>query len=304
MMHLGLGGQRPRDGDALALAAGQLARVAVGDPAGRRTESSSRLDLAAGLAPTHPSQQPGPAGRCVADGAARVERPRRVLEDDLDPPALLDGAPPGQAQHLARRAAITPAAGVGCSPAMQRAIVVLPLPDSPTRATHSPGAHRSRAHVGCRDHRPPPATRCSARSASTRAPVRRPLSPALRRRCIGSASIGAVSAASEAADVVAGLDRIQRAAPRRTLLDGQCRSGARRRSRLARSPTPTAMPRHRVERARSRVIGDGRAAGPACTGAVAGRAPPARAPPRPPARRTSRRSGRRSGPTTARSCVT
>ena len=76
----------------------------------------------------------------VGDPTARVERVGRVLEDDLDPAA---GFARARLRPAARSGApsnvIRPAEGA-CRPATQRAIVVLPEPDSPTSARHSPAA--------------------------------------------------------------------------------------------------------------------------------------------------------------------
>ncbi len=82
---LRLQGQRPGDADALALAAGELVRVAV-DVVG--VEADPLQQLLGALQPALAGRDVGvhrPAlGHDVADGHARVQRAVRVLEDDLD----------------------------------------------------------------------------------------------------------------------------------------------------------------------------------------------------------------------------
>ena len=82
---LGVGRQGPGDGDALALAAGELERVARRDrpvepdlfeQPGRRRRSR----------PDRPPAGAQPVGDLAADASARVERGVGVLEHHLDPP--------------------------------------------------------------------------------------------------------------------------------------------------------------------------------------------------------------------------
>ena len=82
---LGLERQRPGDADALALAAGELVRVARGSARGQADQRR-----AARQPRSRRSPRPAP-GRAIAGlgedlrhGHARVERAIRVLEDDLD----------------------------------------------------------------------------------------------------------------------------------------------------------------------------------------------------------------------------
>ena len=89
---LGVHHECPRDDDPLALAAGQLVRVAEGELAGRAQPGAleggrdpglllgSRLDQVVDLERL---------GHEVVDRLLRVERLVWVLEDDLDPPAVL-----------------------------------------------------------------------------------------------------------------------------------------------------------------------------------------------------------------------
>ena len=97
---IGVGGDRARNRDSLALAAGEfvrkLARVGsmkadeleqFADPGGDRTFSSGR-----GL-PIADAKRANRLGDDAADPPARIERPERVLEDHLDAPP--DRAPRG-----------------------------------------------------------------------------------------------------------------------------------------------------------------------------------------------------------------
>ena len=86
-MKLGLERERAGDADALALAAGELVRVAVGASAGRPTtleQLGTRARACVAGASAVDAQR---LGDDVADGHARVERRVRVLEDHLHPPA-------------------------------------------------------------------------------------------------------------------------------------------------------------------------------------------------------------------------
>ena len=94
--------------------------------------------LALGIGPGQPAQHPQRPLDRGRHPVPRVERLERVLEHDLDPPARSSGAVAGE-----RRAALLPSNTMrpplgSCRPAMQRPIVVLPLPDSPTSATQRP----------------------------------------------------------------------------------------------------------------------------------------------------------------------
>ncbi|CUK21701.1 Uncharacterised protein [Achromobacter sp. 2789STDY5608615] len=100
--HLGIERQGPRDADALALAAGELVRIAV-DHLGHEAALVHQ--------PAHPFLRLGAAGDAVdqqrlhdgvADRHARVERGERILEDELDVPAQrLHGAAAQRADVLA-----------------------------------------------------------------------------------------------------------------------------------------------------------------------------------------------------------
>ena len=63
MSSVGLRGERARDRDALALAAGELARVAVGEPRRQPHALEQLADLALGLARGQAAQQHARAAR-------------------------------------------------------------------------------------------------------------------------------------------------------------------------------------------------------------------------------------------------
>ena len=136
---LGPQGERPGDADALALAAGELVRVAVVvlrvEPDQLQQLLDRPLDAVLGVG-TFWMPERRPDDR--ADGVPRVQRRVRVLEDHLDVPA--------QRAHLARcdrwvmsrpSKMILPAVG-SSSRVTSRPVVDLPQPDSPTRPSVSP----------------------------------------------------------------------------------------------------------------------------------------------------------------------
>ena len=127
-----------------------------------------------------------------------------------------------------------------CSPTTQRAIVVLPLPDSPTSATHSPGATANEMSCGGDDGSwrragaPPSARR--PRSSGACSPPRRPrargASPAARRvdpLPLEAAHGRPGATASSVGHLLVAARHPQRAARREAQPAG-------------RSPTPTATP--------------------------------------------------------------
>ena len=133
--------QRPRDHHALALPAGELVRQLVEV---LRRPGSSRPSPAARRRVRGPAARPcrgscAAAGQRVRDGAGRVERGERVLEDQLHVPPVACAGPGGAAGRPA-----CPGTGplplVGRStPVTIRAIVVLPEPLWPTSALTRPG---------------------------------------------------------------------------------------------------------------------------------------------------------------------
>ena len=84
---LGLHGQRPGHPDALALTARELVRIAIDVASGRGRPAGAGQRSA----PASPRPRPGVRldrlGDDRADGHPRIERPVRVLEDDLHPAA-------------------------------------------------------------------------------------------------------------------------------------------------------------------------------------------------------------------------
>ena len=128
--HLRIAHDRPPHRHALALAAGELARLAassgaISSIAGRSLPSPP--DLVARRLPQLEAE-----GDVVGDGQMRIER--IVLEHHGDVPLarrqVVDPRPP---------IAISPAVDVS-SPAIMRSVVDLPQPDGPTRTTNSPSA--------------------------------------------------------------------------------------------------------------------------------------------------------------------
>ena len=135
---VGLRRQRPRDRHALALAARELDREAVGDAPGQPHPVEQLAHLAVGVAAAEAAQHPQRPLDRRADAVPRVERLERVLEDDLDPPALVERSGGGRDPASSWPSnTIRPDVG-SWRPAMHRPTVVLPLPDSPTRATQRP----------------------------------------------------------------------------------------------------------------------------------------------------------------------
>ena len=148
---LGSRGERAGDRDALALAAGELARVAPAG-AGRQAhalQQRARLALSARACPRPRSWRAGRADDRRRP-VARVERVVRVLEDDLHAPALL-------------RAARRPARDASGEPSS--AIVPPSGACSPRRSGRSSSCR-------CPTRRPAPRTR--PRPTRTRRPARRP----------------------------------------------------------------------------------------------------------------------------------
>ena len=131
---VGVQRQRPREADALPLAAGELVRVPRARVRRRPTISSSSRTRASALVAREPVV--GAAARHdAADAVARVQRRIRVLEDHLHAPAErasspLQGASSWPSKRCGRPSART-AAG-------SRARGRLAAADSPTRPSVSP----------------------------------------------------------------------------------------------------------------------------------------------------------------------
>ena len=87
-MNSGLERERPGDADPLALAAGELVRIAPGVVAAQADDLERVLDLLVAL-PCRSLIALGEQALAddVADRHPRVQRPERVLEDDLHPAA-------------------------------------------------------------------------------------------------------------------------------------------------------------------------------------------------------------------------
>ena len=133
--HPRLDGERARQRHPLALAAGELRRVAVlvaGEPDDPEQLVDARGDL--GLRALADRQ---PEGDVLAHG--HVLEGGVVLEDEADP-ALLRRAP---ASGVARRAIATRPASGASSPAMIRSSVDLPEPLGPSSAVSEPSGTSS-----------------------------------------------------------------------------------------------------------------------------------------------------------------
>ncbi len=87
---IGVAGERTGDGDALALAAGELVRMPVGVLGAQADLGEELLDPGAHLLAPGLAVQLDRFGDDLADGHARVERGRRVLEDQVE--VLAQGA--------------------------------------------------------------------------------------------------------------------------------------------------------------------------------------------------------------------
>ena len=88
-MNFGIDGERARDADALALAAGKLVRIAVGVVGLQADELEQFLDALVDALTLREFVDAQRLADDVADGHARIERRERVLEDDLHRPADL-----------------------------------------------------------------------------------------------------------------------------------------------------------------------------------------------------------------------
>jgi hypothetical protein len=99
--HLGAQRERAGDADALALAAGELVRVAVGEVGVEADDVEQVLHLLAAVALRgHLGVDLERLADDVADRHARVERGVRVLQHDLDLPAQRLEVLPAPAEHV------------------------------------------------------------------------------------------------------------------------------------------------------------------------------------------------------------
>ncbi len=152
----GLRGERAGDADALALAAGELVRVAP-RLLGRQPHRPQQVgDAGLPLAAAHGRVQPDRLADDRLHAHARVERGERVLEDDLQVAADRRSSP-GARVARSRPSYITAPAVGAISLSSRRPSVDLPEPDSPTSASVSPRRDRERhaVHRLHRRRRPP-----------------------------------------------------------------------------------------------------------------------------------------------------
>ena len=251
-------GERARHRDSLQLAAGQLGREAAAPRApGRRTRSSRSSTSARASARESPRRTRAGPRDLVGDAPPRVERVGRVLEDDLDaPPRLARTRLRTSPRAARRRSTIRPADG-SCRPTTQRAIVVFPEPDSPTRARHSPAATvNDTSRRG--DHRLVAAAGAPRASPSTWSSGAARPGVASARRAAGSSRSGGVSRHSKQRTSWPGATALRAAAARPRTASTRCAQRGANAQPGGRSPTPTATPGMPLEPARRDVIRDRR----------------------------------------------
>ena len=135
--HLGPADQRTGDRDALTFAARQLIGEAVGVAGGQATRArASRRPCGRARSSTrHRSIKR--AGDRLADRAPGLQRAVRVLEHVLDSQPLGRRASRADGASRSEPSRISPVHS-RCRPPIERDSVVLPEPDSPTSARHSP----------------------------------------------------------------------------------------------------------------------------------------------------------------------
>ena len=142
--HFGAHGERPGDGDALLLPAGQLPRVGSALSAARRGRAARgpRLDLACAGGP---AAETGASTMFSSDGQVREEV--EVLEDEPDPGALPQDVLLLELVQLVALAAVADQVAVDATKPrstfsrwlMVRSSVDLPEPDGPRTTVTSPG---------------------------------------------------------------------------------------------------------------------------------------------------------------------
>ena len=140
-------GERAGDADPLALAAGELVRVAVqvGRARGRRPRAAPAPAAASSREPV--AVDPERVADDLADPLARVERGVRVLEDHLHLAPERAQLPPRERRDVgAVEESRVPLVG-SCSRTSSRPSVDLPQPDSPTMPSVSPRSHLERDAV-------------------------------------------------------------------------------------------------------------------------------------------------------------
>ncbi len=287
MSSSGSRGERPRDRDALPLAARELAPGSGRRArAGSRTRSSSRVTSCSASAAREVTQQPRRAGDRDPTCGAWVERVVRVLEDDLDPAALL--ARPVAGRRRQRRAAQQDRARgrrvQADDAARDRRLAAARLADQRDALAGD------RARTTRRGPRPPCSMHAlvctAAQFARPRAAARPPAADAAGRSADRASGAG-VACPVEAAHGLAGADRSSGGISVAHLSIRWAQRGAKAQP-VGRSPTPTATP-GMPSAAAARRGRDRLDQSPRCRGVAAARAlrPPVL--PRRFGRRTSRR---------------
>ncbi len=142
---IGVEHQRPRDAEALPLAAGELVRIAgQGSSSGRPTRFSSIAILSRTAASMRGAGCDAGSARRLSTVEARIERGIRVLEHHLHGQIAVAGDEFPLRHRIAPRVA-------GTSPSMARAVVDLPEPLSPTigerLARHEDRSRHRRPHA-------------------------------------------------------------------------------------------------------------------------------------------------------------
>ena len=224
-------GERARDAGALALAAAHRARLAVGELALQPDQVEQLAARVPGCARRRPC--PAPAAPRPASGrpSPGVERVVRVLEDHRRLAPQRRRAQLRDSVRCRRRRSGSCPTMAGVSPRMARASVLLPLPDSPTMPTVSPGMTRRLTPFDARRPAPPLGEQAAAVGEAHLQVSRSSSSGAARRRRLGCGRCGGVSVAPAAR---AGWRSASRGV-------GMARCGEQRR---ASSPTSTIRPSH------------------------------------------------------------
>ena len=239
------GARRPRARRDSASA--MRARAAAPARAARATSARRRLRR------SRPRSTRGGPARSRRDAVPRVERLVRVLEDDLDPAARVERPAARRARRAAGRRARSVPTPARAGRRRSARSVVLPLPDSPTSATHSPRRDlrtRRRGHDGRGPPRPDARRAAPSTSSSGRPAARR---PATRGRSAARPAAAPLPARSSAPR---GHRRLgsSAGAPARSASACAAGSAARTRSRPAirrRRPRRRGCPAARAARRRS-----------------------------------------------------
>ena len=240
---LGLEHERRRDRDPLALAAGELVRVAVEVALGVEADVvHGAADALLVLALRHPldherlgDDRRAPAGADSASGRGPGRSSGRAGAAPAGSPLPLDRRVP--------RSATSPRSRLGCSPSIARASVDLPQPDSPTTPRISPALPVQRDAVERPGH---PAAGAEARPRGRGRPSAR------RSRSASACDLGSAPRQAPATRSTARSDRRPTApAPTSRRAGSSIDSAPRRRDSAGGSDSPAASPPGRAGRRES-----------------------------------------------------